>query len=377
MEFTGDYSHLKDYIESRVGPLAGYLRFSTIPLILELRLFEELCSYNVTILKAVAALYEGCEGAIYPHMEEDFVRRIEGLKDPPESITLARLDFMRNSKGSYVCFDLNTQPGTPGSIVWGACGFIEGGGMIDLKGGSMLSYSNVFPILSSYFRSRSNGLPKVALYESENSSLHNRLQDMLKRMCEVITGFGLFRYDFVRDEDDLQYYDIIEPFFNLNGDLDTVYSNYETAIESDKPLASNLKLAPYESKDFAFTELLDGMMSSEKIEGVKSCVAEEKEIGFVEKSLFGMSGSGFGGKISNNWPDRIVKQEALKPDVIDVSVDGEEMRMIYEIGITSLLHFKKRRLIDFLPCVDLTVKASTDHPISGPDTVVIPALVKR
>ncbi|MDY6930633.1 MAG: hypothetical protein SVJ22_01795 [Halobacteriota archaeon] len=372
-EFDGDYSFLKGHLEKNVASLAGYLRFSTTPLVLDQGLFEELSYYNEAILKSVAALYEV---NLYPHLKEDFVRRVERFEVPEESIVPVRLDYMRNSEGRYVCFDLNTQPGTPGSILWGSCGFKEKMGSIRIDK-EIYSYFNLFSLLRDKYKGHLNHTPKVALYESEDSSLDQRRKDMLRTMCEVINGLGFFEYSFVREEEELRYYDIIEPFFNLNGDLEGVYSNYETALKVGKPLASNLKLTPYECKDFAFTNLLNGIMGPDETGKIEACIAKESNKNYVEKNLFGMSGSGFASKTSNNWPGRVVKQEALKPDEVNVSVNGEEMKMIYEIGVTSLAHFKKRRLTDCIPCVDITVKASTDHPISGPDTVVIPALVKR
>ena len=97
----------------------------------------------------------------------------------------------------------------------------------------------------------------------------------------------------------------------------------------------------------------------------------------TKKNLFGMSGSGLSGELINNWSKKTVRQELLKPKAIDARVDGIKTRLICEFGVTSLMHFKNRHIKSFIPCVDLTVKASSNHPISGPDTVIIPALVER
>ena len=373
MEWTNKYTDLEDYIRYGNHSLEGYLRFSTIPVVLEYDLLTYLCSSNELVLKAISALYEK---NIYPHLEENFVNSIKEMDDPPESIILVRLDYMRNSENRYVCFDLNTQPGTPGSMVWSTCDFREGEGVISLNR-SEYFYFNVFPALGRYYRKYSNGLPRVAIYENDGTSLNIRLQNMLQKMCEIIRGFNFFRYDFIRDRHDLSGYEIIEPFFNINGSLSVVYYNYNKALESNKPLGSNLKLVPYESKDFAFLELLDGVIASNELEKVKNCLVQNGEKNHVEKCLFGMSGSCIKKNLNMNWSDRIVTQELLEPGLIDACVNEEKMRLIYEIGVTSLMYFKGRHLVTLEPCVDLTVKASDKHPISGPDTIVIPALVAK
>ena len=373
MELAYDYSGLCDLVGSKVGSFGGYLRFSDIPLVIEKGFFNRLCHSNEVILGGISALYEN---GIYPHLEEVFIESIVKLPDPEESIILARLDYMMNAKGEYVCFDLNTQPGTPGSMIWGACDFRDGMGVISLNS-SKYMYFNVFSRLCGYYKGKFSGLPKVALFEKNDTSLSLRLQNMLERMCEVISQFGFFKYDFIRTDDLLEDYDVIEPFFNINGNLDIVYSNYLKAIESGKPLASNLKLLPYESKDFAFLELLDRVFESNKVEELKSFVAKESETNFVEKNLFGMGGSGLRGGFNNSWSKKKVRQEVLKPKVIDARVDEVNTRLICELGVTSLMHFKNRHIKSFIPCVDLTVKASLNHPISGPDTVIIPVLVTK
>lgn len=370
MKSTTVIAGLDSSINSGVDSLKGYLRFSTIPLVLEKDLFNRLCFSNEIVLGSIATLYEK---NIYPLMEKSFVRSIEGLPDPTESTIMVRFDYMKNSHGEYVCFDLNTQPGIPGSIVWNACGFKAAEGFIK-SNGSQYKFYNAFPVLGRFHKRYSKELPKLALYENENSSLNAKRQRLLEKMCETISGFNFFRYDFVRGVDDLQDYDVIEPFFYINGDLDIVYSNYLTAVETGKPLASNLKLEPYTSKDFAFLPLLEDVENIEKIASYLAKPVGEKN---VEKYLFGMGGSGLKKTQNSNWSDQIVTQEVLEPGIIEARVDGAKRRLIYEIGVTSLMHFKKNRLKKIIPCIDLTVKASTKHPISGIDTTIIPALVAQ
>jgi hypothetical protein len=52
-------------------------------------------------------------------------------------------------------------------------------------------------------------------------------------------------------------------------------------------------------------------------------------------------------------------------------------KMMYDIGITSLMVFKGRDLTEFYPVVDVTVRAKETHPISGPDTHIVPAAVEK
>lgn len=90
-----------------------------------------------------------------------------------------------------------------------------------------------------------------------------------------------------------------------------------------------------------------------------------------------MGGSGLETIPNRNWSNHIVTQELLEAEVIEAVVDGQKKRVIYEISVTSLLHFKGRKLTEIVPVIDLTVKASQNHPISGTDTIVILALVAK
>lgn len=203
---TGDF---QEHICCGVKNLEGYLLFSTTPLIVPSDVFDRLCYANKIILDAIACLYEK---NIIPLPDEEFVKSINRMPDPDESVVMIRLDYMKNNAGDYVCFDLNTQPGIPGSIVWGSSGLSKEKGYVDI-GGSQATYYNAFPVLGRFHQRHSDSLPKLALYEKENSSLDIRRQSLQKTKCDIISGFEFYKYDFVRDDRFLANYDIIEPFF--------------------------------------------------------------------------------------------------------------------------------------------------------------------
>lgn len=354
--------------------LSSIWNYSHIPLILEQDTFSELRRANELALKIIAHQYK--EGH-YENRDHPFTRKVSALPDPEVSIVPFRIDYLKNEKGTYAMYDLNTQPGVPGSFFWEDYWRSHGnmGAKID---GNDVKYFRFFPVLGSILKDLADTDGRVAQYQAPDPMMGGATIKGLSTICGKISSYGHYGIDFIMDEKRLEDYNIIEPFFFIRGDMSRVFANYATALKTGKPLASNLKLEPYTSKDMAFANNMDSYLGSADAGFLKERVAWPLDGDGVKKRLYGMSGTGYyDGDDRIPWSDELVCQERLYPEMCDVSRNGGNTPMMYDIGITSLMVFRGRDLVRFDPVVDITVRAKKTHPISGPDTNVVPAAVEQ
>lgn len=352
--------------------LSKIWNYSWIPIILEPKTFAELCRANELALKIISDQYR--EGH-YENISHPFTRRVSGLKDPEISVVPFRIDYLKKEDGTYAMYDLNTQPGIPGSYFWEE--FWQRNGTVKFAiDRRRFEFFRVFPVLGDIFKKFSTNRPKIALFQEPDPTMSNNTIDGLSAACKKTSSYGYYEAEFVLDRERLHEYDIIEPFYFIRGDLSLVFLNYEIAIKENKPLGSNLKLEPYTSKDMAFANNMESYLGSNDSQFLKERTASISHDGGVKKRLYGMSGTGYyEGDNSIPWSDELLTQERLFPERCLVS-RGKIIEMMYDIGITSLMIFKRRELIGFNPVVDITVRAKEDHPISGPDTHIVPAAVE-
>lgn len=345
-----------------------------MPLIIRKKTFLELSRANELALKVISKQYE--EGH-YENISHPFAEKVSKLDDPEISIVPFRIDYLKNSGAVYAMYDLNTQPGVPGSYFWEEFLQQRGGGETVING-KKINFFSVFSVLGGVFRKFSSGVPTVALYQAPDGKMDKGTIEGLAGICGKTSSYRHYEIEFVQENSKLGEYDIIEPFYFIRGDLSKVFLNYETALKEDKPLGSNLKLEPYTSKDMAFAKNLESYLGSSDSEFLRERIAKVSKNGRVKKRLYGMSGTGFyDGDDSVAWSNELLCQEELYPEECLVSEDGKLKKMMYDVGITSLMVFKERELVAFNPVVDITVRAKECHPISGPATNVVPAAVEK
>jgi hypothetical protein len=359
--------------ERIAGELSKIWNYSSIPVAMDKATFEELVRANELALRIISSQYG--EGH-YENMSHPFTTRVSALPDPEISIVPFRIDYLRNRQGVYTMYDLNTQPGVPGSFFWeeffqrtGAQGFT--------RDGRRYGFYREFPLLGEIFKGFAGQRPAVALYQEPDPEMGASTVKGLTAICGKTSSLGHYTIDFVQERARLGDYDIIEPFYFIRGDMARVFSNYETALKEDKPLGSNLKLEPYTSKDMAFARNMDSYLNSDDCKFLKERIAFPCDNGSVKKRLYGMSGTGYyDGDDSVPWSDELVRQERLFPEMCRVSCPTGVREMMYDVGITSIMVFKGSELTDFHPVADITIRAREKHPISGPDTNVVPGVVE-
>jgi hypothetical protein len=354
--------------------LSKIWNYSWIPLLLERESLSELIRASELALKIISTQYRE---HYYESMEHPFTRKVSQLDDPEISVVAFRIDYLKKEDGTYAMYDLNTQPGIPGSYFWEEYWQQRRADNFTVEGESF-EFFRVFPVLADVFKKISPEGQRVALFQEPDPSMGEGVVQGLTAICEKTSSYRYYSVEFLQDKRLLSEFDIIEPFFFIRGDLRQVFSNYEIALGTGKPLASNLKLEPYTSKDMAFACNAESYLNSRDSEFLRERIASICEDG-VRKRLYGMSGTGYyDGDPGVPWSDELVMQERLFPEQCLVSTKkGECEIMMYDVGITSLMLFKARQLAEFHPVVDITVRASKTHPISGPHTHIVPAAVER
>lgn len=345
---------------------------SWIPLALRSETFEELKLVNSIALKLISDQYR--EGH-YCNSSHHLTRRISRLDDPELSIVPFRMDYMKNKDGKYAINDINTQPGTPGSFFWEEFWRTLGMDEFSLEG-KLYKFFRIFPRLGEVFERCSDGVARVALFQQSDPMMERSTIKGLSSICSKASSYGYYEVEFVMDRGRLWDYSIIEPFYFIRGSLERVISNYQVALRTGEPLGSNLKLEPYTSKDMAFTSSMESYLSAEEAGFLREKIPSIKEDGGVKKRLYGMSGTGYyNGDSSLPWSEELVSQEELFPERFPVAMGNRISTMMCEIGLTSLMVFRGRELAEFYPAVDITVRAERKHPISGPNTKLVPAVV--
>jgi hypothetical protein len=354
--------------------LSNIWNYSWIPLILERETFSELIRANELALKLISKQYKENH---YENIEHPFAKKVSQLDDPEMCVVPFRIDYLKKENGTYAMYDLNTQPGIPGSYFWEDYWQQEHADTFTV-GGKSFEFFRVFPVLAEVFKKISPEGQRVALFQEPDPAMSSNMIQGLSAICKKTSSYRYYSVEFLSKKSLLQEFDIIEPFYFIRGGLKLVFSNYEAALETEKPLGSNLKLEPYTSKDMAFARNLESYLDSKDAVFLKERIASMSTGEGVKKRLYGMSGSGYyEGDESVPWSDELVVQERLFPEQCLVSTRGRMCEMMYDVGITSLLVFKARELTKFYPVVDLTVRASETHPISGPHTHIVPAAVER
>jgi hypothetical protein len=354
--------------------LSKIWNYSWMPVIIGKETFDELTRANELALGIISKQYK--EGH-YENISHSFTEKISKLDDPKISVVPFRIDYLKRENGTYAMYDLNTQPGTPGSCFWEEFLKLSSEKMFSIDGRDFEFFS-VFRVLGKIFNKFSQGLPEVAMFQESDKAMDNGVVEGLTNICSKTSSYNHYKIKFVQEKSKLGGYDIIEPFYFIRGDLSKVFLNYETALKENKPLGSNLKLEPYTSKDMAFARNVESYLGSMDSDFLRERIATVPQSGGVKKRLYGMSGTGYyEGNDSVPFSDELVDQEELFPEECLVSEDGKLKKMMYDIGITSLMIFRGRELAGFNPVVDITVRAKKCHPISGPDTNVVPAAVEK
>jgi hypothetical protein len=354
--------------------LSKIWKYSWMPVIIGKETFAELSCANELALRIIQEQYR--EG-YYENQSHPFTEKVKELDDPEISIVPFRIDYLKKENGTYAMYDLNTQPGIPGSYFWEEFLKSDREKTFSIDGVDFEFFS-IFQVLGEIFNGFSSGLAEVALFQERDHMMDNQVVEGLSNICDKTSSYGHYEIKFVQDNAKLEDFDVIEPFYFIRGDMAKVFLNYETALKENKPLGSNLKLEPYTSKDMAFARNVDSYLGSTDSEFLNDRIAAVSENGGVKKRLYGMSGTGFyEGDDSLPWSDELINQEELFPEECLVSDAGKLRKMMYDIGITSLMVFKGRDLAEFNPVVDITVRARECHPISGPDTNVVPAAVEK
>ncbi len=355
------------------GELSKIWNYSWIPVSLDPKTFSELTRANELALKIIAEQYR--EGH-YENNSHPFTHKISCLDDPEISIVPFRIDYLKKRDGTFAMYDLNTQPGVPGSFFWEEFWRQRGTDRF-IQHGKELRYFRIFPILGDIFKDHSGDRPRIAMFQERDPMMGKSTLRGLTTICEKTSSFGYYNIDFVQERDDLEGYHVIEPFYFIRGDVTKVFSNYTTALKTGRPLASNLKLEPYTSKDMSFATNMESYLDSGEGEFLRERIAFPSKGDGVKKRLYGMSGTGYyDGNDSIPWSKELVCQERLFPERCQVSRGKDIIEMMYDVGITSIMVFRGCEMVDFHPVVDITIRAKEEHPISGPDTNVVPAAVE-
>lgn len=347
--------------------------YSSMPVYLDKNIFSELSKANQLALEIISSQYR--EGH-YENISHGFTRQVSSLDDPEISVVPFRIDYLRKGgNGTFAMYDLNTQPGIPGSYFWEEFWRTSGSDELVINGHNY-DYFRVFPELGKAFNKITGDNPSVAVFQEPDPYMNERTIQGLSAICGKTSSYGYYGTEFVLDKNMLGNYDIIEPFYFIRGDLTKMFSNYRIALDSGKPLGSNLKLEPYTSKDMVFARNPESYLDAEDSLFLKDRIAEVSDNPGVKKRLYGMSGTGYyDGNDEVPWSGELVNQEILYPESCLVSKDGAVQKMMYDIGITSLMVFRGNEMTDFQPVVDITIRAGNEHPISGPDTNIVPGAV--
>ena len=368
-DIKGDKNALSNCCEIS-SELSKVWNYSWIPLIIDRKTFSDLSFANKLALDVISKQYS--EGH-YENINHPFTKKVSDLSDPEVSVIPFRIDYLKNKDGTYVMYDLNTQPGIPGSFFWEEYWKQTDNEEFCLNE-KRIEYFRIFPRLQAVFKKVAKERIKIALFQTPDPNMNDEMIKGLSNICSKISGYKYYDLDFVSKNKMLPEYSIIEPFYFIRGDISKVFTNYKLALKQDKPLGSNLKLEPYTSKDMAFARNIESYLNSNESSFLKERIAMPSTDEGVKKRLYGMSGTGYyEGNETVPWSDELVSQETLYPETCLVSKGDKINEMMYDIGITSLMLFRGRDLLEFLPVVDITVRAQDKHPISGPNTNIVPA----
>ena len=351
--------------------------------------FNEMRKISTIFINLMEILYKENN---YYNKDLQIVSGIQDFSYPELSFSPLRFDFLIDFEGNLIVSDINLPGSFALDLYWT---------MVDNKNAikkieGIYAYFNAFIKYKDIIGQLFNVNFKILRLLELNTVKSEKQRQFIANLFDLLNAVGPIKLEFPNNEIDkidltgLSSKYIVSLFLNTHNSPENLLNSIKILIDSKKPIFANPKLLAFTDKKPPSLEFLQSLLKDNDADYLHTHLPKtDNQDGFIEKTRFGHSSSSYPNSLDNlnnliksspyPYPKvRLEKLNALEfqgiPNIQRSGYDYD--RFMFELSLNTFITTQKNIFKNMETCASVGCRGARSHPISGPNTLIFPALVE-